>query len=81
MVLCAVMLRGRHRGLPVAVDRAVLVPDERLGWAEEEDAVMRNRAASRSRSRTFGPGVGLERTGSIGVATPGSRTTRRDEVD
>ena len=43
LVLCAVMLRGRHRGLPVAMDRAVLVPDQRLGWAEEEDAVTRRR--------------------------------------
>ena len=39
------MLRGRHRGLPVAIDKAVLLPDETLAWAEEEDA------ASRSRSR------------------------------
>jgi Trk-type K+ transport system membrane component len=46
LVLCAVMLRGRHRGLPVAVDRAVLVPDETLGWAEEEDAVVRARSRS-----------------------------------
>lgn len=37
LVLCAVMLRGRHRGLPVAIDRAVLLPKESLGWAEEED--------------------------------------------
>lgn len=38
LVLCAVMLRGRHRGLPVAIDRAVLLPDKTLAWAEEEDA-------------------------------------------
>ncbi|KIW63593.1 hypothetical protein PV04_08581 [Phialophora macrospora] len=41
LVLCAVMLRGRHRGLPVAIDRAILLPDESLAWAEEEDAHMR----------------------------------------
>lgn len=38
LVLCVMMLRGRHRGLPVAIDRAVLMPDETLAWAEEEDA-------------------------------------------
>jgi hypothetical protein len=38
LVLCAVMLRGRHRGLPVAIDRAILLPDESLALAEEEDA-------------------------------------------
>lgn len=34
LILCAVMLRGRHRGLPVALDRAVRLPDE--GGAAEE---------------------------------------------
>lgn len=38
------MLRGRHRGLPVAIDKAVLLPDETLAWAEEEDAQMRREA-------------------------------------
>lgn len=28
LILCAVMLRGRHRGLPDAIDRSVLLPDE-----------------------------------------------------
>lgn len=26
--MCAAMLRGRHRGLPLALDRAVLLPHE-----------------------------------------------------
>ncbi|KAK0549140.1 hypothetical protein OC845_003256 [Tilletia horrida] len=33
LVVCAVMLRGRHRGLPMAIDRAVLLPGE----LEQED--------------------------------------------
>ncbi|SPC67811.1 related to potassium transporter TRK-1 [Ustilago sp. UG-2017b] len=28
LVVCAVMIRGRHRGLPVAIDRAILLPSE-----------------------------------------------------
>jgi len=28
LIVCAVMIRGRHRGLPYAIDRAVLLPDE-----------------------------------------------------
>ena len=28
LIVCAVMLRGRHRGLPDALDRAVLLPRE-----------------------------------------------------
>lgn len=41
LILCFVMIRGRHRGLPVAIDRAVLLPDEHLAAAEEEDAQIR----------------------------------------
>jgi hypothetical protein len=37
LVLCLVMLRGRHRGLPVALDRAVRLPGEHLHREEEED--------------------------------------------
>ena len=29
LVICAMMIRGRHRGLPYALDRAVMLPDER----------------------------------------------------
>lgn len=50
LILCAVMLRGRHRGLPVAIDRAILLPSATLGWAEEEDAHQR----AKSRSNTKG---------------------------
>ncbi|KIY46038.1 TrkH-domain-containing protein [Fistulina hepatica ATCC 64428] len=32
LVMCAVMIRGRHRGLPVAIDRAVLLPQEFKWW-------------------------------------------------
>jgi hypothetical protein len=42
------MLRGRHRGLPVAIDKAVLLPDETLAWAEEEDAQKRTLIRRRS---------------------------------
>ena len=41
LVLCAVMIRGRHRGLPVAIDQAVMLPSENLHMAEEEDAQIR----------------------------------------
>ncbi|PNS17339.1 hypothetical protein CAC42_7022 [Sphaceloma murrayae] len=51
LILCLVMLRGRHRGLPVAIDRAILLPHEHLAEAEEEDAMIRlERSVSRSRA-------------------------------
>ncbi|KAI9689845.1 MAG: hypothetical protein M1822_009727 [Bathelium mastoideum] len=50
LILCAVMIRGRHRGLPVAIDKAVLLPGEHSERAEEEDAQIRmERSISRGR--------------------------------
>ena len=51
LILCAVMIRGRYRGLPVAIDKAVLLPGEALYEAEEEDAQIRfERTISRGRA-------------------------------
>jgi Trk-type K+ transport system membrane component len=41
LVLCLVMLRGRHRGLPVAIDRAVRLPGQQLSLEEEQDYKIR----------------------------------------
>jgi Trk-type K+ transport system membrane component len=30
VVICIMMIRGRHRGLPYELDRAIMLPDERL---------------------------------------------------
>lgn len=49
LILAAVALRGRHRGLPVAIDKAIMLHSESLAWAEEEDAVFR-----RERTRAWG---------------------------
>lgn len=53
LILCAVMIRGRHRGLPVAIDKAVMLPDESLAWAEEEDAAMRKQERGLTRAKTL----------------------------
>lgn len=45
LVLCLVMLRGRHRGLPVALDRAVQLPGD--GQTEEEDHRIRRSMSMR----------------------------------
>jgi Trk-type K+ transport system membrane component len=46
LILCAVMLRGRHRGLPVALDRAVRLPGAggEYGELEEEDWLVKRRS-------------------------------------
>ncbi|KAI9494167.1 cation transport protein-domain-containing protein [Zychaea mexicana] len=63
LVLIALMVRGRHRGLPSAIDHAVLLPSDRLEEREEQEHRMRRRHAevsqdygdpnNRWRSRTF----------------------------
>jgi Trk-type K+ transport system membrane component len=61
LILCAVMLRGRHRGLPVAIDRAVLLPSATLGWAEEEDARRGRRGEGSSVGTGLDRAMGLKR--------------------
>ncbi|KAI5457940.1 cation transport protein-domain-containing protein [Mariannaea sp. PMI_226] len=41
IILCIVMIRGRHRGLPVALDKAVRLPGEHLAKEEQEDMKIR----------------------------------------
>ncbi|KAL4930779.1 putative potassium uptake transporter [Aspergillus undulatus] len=52
LVVCALMIRGRHRGLPSQLDRAVLLPSDRL---VEDDHVHRKTGAlyKPRRSRSF----------------------------
>ena len=41
LVITAMMLRGRHRGLPYQLDRAILLPNENKQRREDEDAARR----------------------------------------
>ncbi|KAI1330436.1 cation transport protein-domain-containing protein [Xylariaceae sp. FL0255] len=69
LVIIAMMVRGRHRGLPYGLDRAVLLPSENLIRKEAEDAGVRlqrrhsgistatdDRQPSRRRSRSIDRG-------------------------
>ncbi|KAL7620596.1 hypothetical protein AAE478_009591 [Parahypoxylon ruwenzoriense] len=50
LILCVVMIRGRHRGLPVALDRAVRLPSDHMHIVEEEDHQIRRSMSTRRRS-------------------------------
>ncbi len=52
LIICALMLRGRHRGLPVAIDKAIQLPGEKQELIEEEDHGIRE-ARSRQGSRAI----------------------------
>ncbi|KAL2836839.1 cation transport protein-domain-containing protein [Aspergillus pseudodeflectus] len=53
LILAVVALHGRHRGLPVAIDKAVMLPNESLAWLKE-DAASKN---EQSLNVTSGPGA------------------------
>ncbi|KAF7315082.1 Potassium transport protein [Mycena indigotica] len=55
LIVCLVMIRGRHRGLPVAIDRAVLLPMEFAA----------SRAATRDEAEEVGDVSGREKTHSV----------------
>lgn len=68
LILCLVMLRGRHRGLPVALDRAVRLPSEHEVRQEQRDGERgipcsgnggrwEGRRSSKRRLSLAGPGV------------------------
>ncbi|KAL2866617.1 putative potassium uptake transporter [Aspergillus lucknowensis] len=50
LVLCALMIRGRHRGLPSQLDRAILLPSERL----VEDDYINPQTVTLYRSKSLG---------------------------
>jgi len=54
LVLCLVMLRGRHRGLAVALDRAVRLPGDNLHRDEDEDHRIRQSLTNTHRERSAG---------------------------
>jgi len=47
LVICVVMLRGRHRGLPVALDRAIVFPTEFVQKASEKVRKMKMKTNGR----------------------------------
>ncbi|KAF3479458.1 high-affinity potassium transport protein [Arthroderma uncinatum] len=64
LVIIAMEIRGRHRGLPYALDRAVLLPSEALHRKEEDDATKRLRRRSSNvstLSSATGYGTGIFR--------------------
>lgn len=46
LIIIAMMIRGRHRGLPYALDRAILLPSENLSRHEAEEDKRRAAATS-----------------------------------
>jgi Trk-type K+ transport system membrane component len=74
LIIIAMQLRGRHRGLPYALDRAILLPSESLHQKENEDATRRARRGSTAvfdnTDTLVRTGTGLSRRSSMSSARP-----------
>lgn len=76
LVVIAVMIRGRHRGLPVAIDRAVMLPKD-FSVAEENafnaEADRLSRARSRREGSMTSAAMTTARGGSFSLPAAGGR--------
>ncbi|KAL9594196.1 MAG: hypothetical protein Q9179_005510 [Wetmoreana sp. 5 TL-2023] len=63
LVIIAMQIRGRHRGLPYELDRAILLPSESLHKKEDADASRRvQRRNSNPSMEPIGSGLGRQST-------------------
>ena len=76
LVIVAMQIRGRHRGLPYGLDRAILLPSESRFRKEAEEA-----EAALARVNTVASGVtsGYQRRASVG-ASGRSRSRSRERI-
>lgn len=61
LVVIAMQIRGRHRGLPYELDRAILLPSENLHKKEDEDASKRLQRRNSNVSNIEPVGTALQR--------------------
>ncbi|KAI9756706.1 MAG: low affinity potassium transporter [Lichina confinis] len=73
LVIVAMQIRGRHRGLPYNLDRAILLPSESLHHKEEADA--RNRLARRNSNLSNMEAAGLDTVSASAPAVNGNGST------
>ena len=59
LVIIAMQIRGRHRGLPYELDRAILLPSESLHKKEDQDATKRIQRRNSVGSRLSAGGAAL----------------------
>lgn len=76
LVIIAMQIRGRHRGLPYELDRAILLPSESLHEKENNDPVNRQRRNSMTTIATGqddGPRRGSEETERRSISRRGTQ--------
>ncbi|SMR56893.1 unnamed protein product [Zymoseptoria tritici ST99CH_1E4] len=93
LIIIAMMVRGRHRGLPYALDRAILLPSEKLQQKEAEESerrtnIRRRGSAFAEENNTFNRNTtwedseldnyGLPRQHTIDQVTTGGASAEHD---
>jgi Trk-type K+ transport system membrane component len=76
LIIIAMQIRGRHRGLPYALDRAILLPSETLHQKENEDATRRARRGSNALDGNSMSMDGITRTGT-GLSRKSTQSAER----
>ncbi|KIW07237.1 hypothetical protein, variant [Verruconis gallopava] len=78
LIIIAMMLRGRHRGLPYALDRAILLPSESLQRKEQamDDQRRERRASVASLAASHADGTGVETIQQVGELTARTNASR-----
>ncbi|KAK8060994.1 trk family potassium uptake protein, partial [Apiospora hydei] len=74
LVMIAMQIRGRHRGLPYGLDRAILLPSEHLNRKEAEDAEAKLQRRMSATSLVPDRGANLTRGRSRSVDRPNMLT-------
>ena len=70
LVVIAMQIRGRHRGLPYELDRAILLPSDSLNKKEEEEAAKRIQRRASNLSNMESPGHVLSSRTTTAGTTP-----------
>lgn len=81
LVIIAMQIRGRHRGLPYELDRAILLPSESLHKKEDADAARRIQRRNSSLSNLEQVGSGSAKQPTMGRTPSQGTTTGREGHD
>lgn len=79
LVIIAMQIRGRHRGLPYELDRAILLPSEALHKKEDQDAAHRMTRRGSTASVTSTTPQGMRPLGAASSTTAGHSNEPRGE--
>ncbi|RFU33456.1 hypothetical protein B7463_g2852, partial [Scytalidium lignicola] len=79
LVIIAMQIRGRHRGLPYELDRAILLPSEHLQKKEAEDDAIRLRRRASAATMATSTGIAPVKSHGTTFTNERKRSKSRDQ--